>query len=143
MNLLQVAGHLGAAPEERFTSGGQKVITLRLASHSRKGGADVTLWWRVTIWGDRFDKMLPYLKKGSPLIVIGEMSKPEIYTDKEGKPQVSLDLVADMIRFSPFGRGGNNEGSKNEGFAGASATQESSNEKPPMNPNEIDDEIPF
>lgn len=139
MNLLQVAGHLGAEPEERFTSSGQKVITLRLASHSRKGGADVTIWWRVTIWGDRFDKMLPYFKKGSPLIVIGEMSKPEIYTDKEGKPQVSLDLVADVIRFSPFGRGGNSEGGKSEAFA----SSEASKDKPPTTPNEIDDEIPF
>ncbi len=138
MNWLQIAGHLGANPEERFTASGQKVITLRLATHSRKGGQDVTLWWRVTVWGDRFDKMIPYLKKGSPLIVIGEMGKPEIYTDKEGKPQISLDIVADVLRFSPFGRGtseGSNKAENQEAPAqAANATS------PPSN---VDDEIPF
>ena len=32
------------------------------------------------------------------------MGKPEVYTDKEGRQQVSLDVTAEMIRFSPFGR---------------------------------------
>lgn len=104
MIIIEIAGHLGADPEVRFTPGGQKVTNLRVATNTRKSGKDETVWWRVTIWGERFDKMMPYLKKGSAIIVIGEMSKPEIYTDKEGRPQVSLDLTAEMIRFSPFGK---------------------------------------
>lgn len=104
MIIIEIAGHLGADPEVRFTPGGQKVTSLRVATNTRKSGKDETVWWRVTIWGERFDKMMPYLKKGSAVIVIGEMSKPEIYTDKEGRPQVSLDLTAEIIRFSPFGK---------------------------------------
>lgn len=104
MIIIQIAGHLGADPETRFTPSGQKVTTMRVATNVRKGGKDETVWWRVTIWGDRFDKMLTYLKKGSAVIVVGEMGKPEIYTDKEGRPQVSMDLTAEMIRFSPFGK---------------------------------------
>ncbi len=105
MNFLQIAGHLGADPEERVTPSGQKLTVLRLAANSRKSGKDVTVWWKITIWGDRFDKMMSYLKKGSALIAMGEMSKPEIYTNKEGVPQVSLELTASDIRFSPFGKG--------------------------------------
>lgn len=106
MIIIEIAGHLGADPEVRVTPGGQKVTTLRMATNIRRGGKDETVWWRVTIWGDRFDKMMPYIKKGSALIVIGEMTKaPEIYTDKDGRPQVSsLELTAEMIRFSPFGK---------------------------------------
>lgn len=104
MIIIEIAGHLGADPEVRYTPGGQKVTSIRVATNTRKSGKEETVWWRVTIWGDRFDKMMPYLKKGSAIIVIGEMSKPEIYTDKEGRPQVSLDITAEMIRFSPFGR---------------------------------------
>lgn len=136
MNLLQIAGHLGADPEERFTSGGQKVTNLRLATQSRKGGQDVTMWWRVTVWGDRFDKMMPHLKKGSPLIVVGEMTKPEIYTDKEGKPQASLEMVADMIRFSPFGRA---SGDKDQAQAAPKQAQAATN----AYSNDMDNEIPF
>lgn len=104
MNQTTIAGHLGADPEVRFTSSGQKVTTLRVAARVRRTGKDETIWWRVTIWGEQFDKMMPYLKKGSPVIVIGEMNKPEIFTDREGRAQVSMSLTASDLMFSPFGR---------------------------------------
>lgn len=101
MNQATIAGHLGADPEVRFTSSGQKVTTLRVACRARK---DETIWWRVSIWGDQFDKMIPYFKKGSPIIVVGELNKPEIFTDRDGKPQISMSLTASNLMFSPFGR---------------------------------------
>ena len=101
MNHGVVAGHLGVDPETRFTSSGLKVTTFRVGCRSRK---EDTIWWRVTIWGDQFDKMLPYFKKGSAIIVHGEISKPEIYNDKEGKPQVSMQIIASHIAFNPFGK---------------------------------------
>ncbi|MBS4168282.1 single-stranded DNA-binding protein [Parachlamydia sp. AcF125] len=120
MNHLYLAGHLGADPDSRFTPGGQKVTTLRIATNSYQNGQDVTTWWRVTCWGDKFDKILPHLKKGSAVIVTGEMKKPEIYTDKEGRPQIALEVTAESIRFSPFGkseRGERESGSQQGGFA--------------------------
>ena len=104
MNNILVAGHLGADPEARFTPSGQKVTTLRVASNVRKAGKDETVWWKITIWGDQFDKILPYFKKGSSIIVTGELSKPEIFTDREGRPQISLNITANNIMFSPFGK---------------------------------------
>ncbi len=106
MNFITIAGHMGADPEVRFTSSGQKVSTLRVACHSKRAGKDETIWWKVTIWGEQFDKMLPYFKKGSPIIVVGELTKPEIFTDREGKPQISLNIVASSLQFSPFGKTG-------------------------------------
>lgn len=95
MNQITVAGHLGADPEVRFTSGGQKVTTLRVAARVRRGSkGDDTIWWRVTIWGEQFDKMIPYFKKGSPIIVFGELNKPEIFTNRDGQPQVSMNITA-------------------------------------------------
>lgn len=104
MNQILIAGHLGADPEVRFTSGGQKVTTLRVACNSRKSGKDETIWWKVTAWGEQFDKLISYLKKGSPLMVSGELPKPEIFTDREGKPQISMNITANNIMFSPFGK---------------------------------------
>jgi len=105
MNQITVAGHLGSDPEVRFTSSGQKVTTIRIAARVRKGSkGDDTIWWRVTVWGEQFDKMIPYLKKGSPLIVLGELSKPEIFTDRDNRPQVSMNITANNLLFSPFGR---------------------------------------
>lgn len=110
MNLLTIAGHLGGDAEERFTPNGQKVVTLRLATKTKK---NETIWYRVTVWGNQFDKMIPYLKKGGSVIVVGELAKPEIYTSRQGENNVSLNVTAHNIMFSPFGKG-DAEGSKEE-----------------------------
>ena len=99
MNHRIIAGHLGADPEIRFTVPGQKVITFRLASRVRN---EKTIWWRVTIWGSQFDKIISYFKKGSAIIVVGEINKPEIFTGRDGKPHISTSITAS--KFSPFGR---------------------------------------
>jgi single-strand DNA-binding protein len=109
MNQITIAGHLGADPEVRFTSSGKKVTTLRVAARARRSGKDETIWWKVTIWGEEFDKIIPYFKKGSPIIVVGELNKPEIFTDREGRPQVSMSITAQNIMFSPFGRPENSQ----------------------------------
>jgi len=125
MNIVTIAGRLGRDPETRFTQSGQKVTSFTVATNSRRGGKDETIWWRITIWGDRFDKMLTYLKKGSAVIVCGEMHISE-YTDREGNKRTSLEITADSIRFSPFGRpadgtADNAEGGQQQsGYGGAS-----------------------
>lgn len=104
MNQIIIAGHLGSDPVTRFTASGQKVTSFTVAVNGRKGGADYTIWYRITVWGDRLEKMLTYLKKGSAVIISGELGKPEIWINKEGQPQVTLEITADAIRFSPFGK---------------------------------------
>ena len=135
MNHAMVAGHLGSDPETRFTSSGQKVTSFRVGCRSRK---DDTIWWKITIWGEQFDKMLPYFKKGSSIVVHGEISKPEIFTDKEGKSQISMQLTASHIAFSPFGKkDGDGKGDREEfGQKGRSQQHE---EEPALS----DEEIPF
>lgn len=136
-----IAGHLGADPEVRFTSGGQKVTTLRVATNSRKAGKEETIWWRVTVWGDQFDKLMPYFKKGSSIMVTGEMHKPEIFQDREGKSQISMNMTAYHLSFSPFGRasggtegGGQTQFSSNQGFSQNTA---------PMQPKKRKEETSF
>lgn len=104
MNKVFIAGHLGGDPETRFTPSGQKVTSFTVATNSREGKEDVTIWWRVTVWGDRFDKLMPYLKKGSACMINGSMRAPRTYTGKDNQTQVSLEITADTIDFSPFGK---------------------------------------
>lgn len=112
MNFMHVAGHLGADPEVRFTSSGKKVTTLRVATRSRraKNQADNTIWFRVTLWGEQWDAMIAYLKKGSPVMAFGELHKPEIFNDRDGKPTIALEITATHLEFSPFGKPGGSEG---------------------------------
>lgn len=158
MNFLHIAGHLGADPEVRFTSSGKKVTTLKVATRSRRKNQqeDQTIWWRVTLWGDQFDKLVSFLKKGSAVIVHGEIHKPEIFTDREGKPQVSLEITANHIEFSPFGKGsshsaGSSERPASSNFApqsqgGASMPQNAYAQTAPSSQPQaetFDDEVPF
>lgn len=122
MNFIHIAGHLGADPETRVTPGGQKVTNFRVACNLRRGKEDITVWYRVTVWGDRWDKMMPYLKKGSSVMIGGELGKPEIYNDRSGQPQVSLEITAEYIRFSPFGKGMGGDQQSRQGTAPQPAT---------------------
>ena len=156
MNFIHIAGHLGADPEVRFTSSGQKVTTLRVAAKVRRSNTDDnTIWWRVTLWGEQFDKMVSYLKKGSAVIVMGELNKPEIFTDRDGKPQISMSITASNVTFSPFGRSDrqadnnqvNNQATANndnqaaaEPYAGFASGQQQANSDNAFTP---DDDIPF
>ncbi|WP_213318447.1 single-stranded DNA-binding protein [Chlamydiifrater volucris] len=103
------AGYLGADPEERMTSKGKRVIVLRLAVRSRNGAKDETVWCKCNIWSDRYDKMLPYLKKGSAVIVAGDISL-ESYMGRDGNPQSSMVISVDSLKFSPFGKSEAREG---------------------------------
>ena len=147
MNQMMIAGHLGADPEVRFTSSGQKVTTLRVAAKARKGSnKDETIWWKVTVWGEQFDKMMTYFKKGSSVMVMGELSKPEIFTDKEGKPQVSMNVTANNLMFSPFGRSDSgNSSSHGSGHKEPEMAFAASHDSSPgqMDVAFSDDDVPF
>jgi single-strand DNA-binding protein len=121
MNFVHIVGRLAKDPETRFTSGGQKVTVLVVASSSYRGGNEETIWWRVTLWGDRWDKMVQHFSKGKPIMVGGEMRKPETYTDKGGATQVgSIEVTADYVKFVPFGKTDQSE----EGQQGASGKRQ-------------------
>lgn len=115
MNYTQIAGHLGADPEERRTPNGRKVVTLRVATKLWHDNKEETLWWNVSVWGDEFDNIIRHLKKGSAVCVLGFVRKPRIYTDREGRPQVSLEMNAKLVTFSPFGKGDRSD-QGNEGY---------------------------
>jgi single-strand DNA-binding protein len=102
MNLIEIIGYVGNDPEERMTPSGKKVVSFRMADNIKSGDKEETIWWRISVWGDQFDRMMPYVKKGSALIVYGEIRrKPETYQDREGQVQVSMELTATQIRFLP------------------------------------------
>jgi single-strand DNA-binding protein len=126
--IVHIGGNLGKDPETRFTPSGQKVTTFSMAINQRRGKEEVTTWVRVTIWGDRFDKLIPYLKKGSAVTVTGRMSPPSSYTDKEGRTQITLEVTAELIDFTPFSRGdrpGEGQPQQSASFQGGHAAHES------------------
>lgn len=104
--LITLFGFLGADPEERITRGGEgtKVVSLRLATTVWREGGEHTIWWRVQLWGSRFDNKVRLLKKGSSVVVSGDVVRAEGYSKRDGGIGVSLDVNAHSIVLSPFGK---------------------------------------
>ncbi|MBA3958531.1 MAG: single-stranded DNA-binding protein [Parachlamydiaceae bacterium] len=122
MIILEIAGHLGADPETRVIPSGNKVTVLRVATNIRQGDKDETIWWEASFWGTEYENMIKHLKKGSAVIVIGEMQKLQIYTDKAGNPQIGYRMTGRMLKFSPFG--------KSDGKSERANNNESANPEP-------------
>ena len=108
MQKITLAGNVGRDPETRYTGSGVKIVSFSVACNKKKAGKDETTWFRISVFGDRFDKMLPYIKKGSSLFVTGDLSVNE-WTDANGEKRSSLEVNADSLNFSPFGRGDQNQ----------------------------------
>lgn len=99
--VISVSGFLSRDPETRVTPNGAKVTSLSIPV-TIGGQNKSTVWWRASFWGDKFEKMMPYLKKGSCLIVTGTMTRAPTTYVKEGKTMInSLEISADMIQFAP------------------------------------------
>lgn len=99
---ISICGFLSRDPETRVTPNGAKITSLSVPSNHRRGENQETTWWRASFWGDKHEKILPYLKKGSCIIVTGSLTKPPNTYVKDGRTYVSaLEISADMIQFAP------------------------------------------
>ena len=112
MNLSIMYGNLTRDAELRKANVGEvptSVADFTVAVNSGRHNQR-TEFVRVSIWRDFAEKMVPYLKKGRPIIVTGE-AHPSYYvrrTDNTVVPQLTITQVS-QIRL--VGNRVNNEGS--------------------------------
>ena len=102
-------GNLGKEPEMRYTSAGQPVTTLSVATNRRYNDANgqsqnETTWFRVSVWGKQAESCNQYLHKGSRVVVEGrltpdpETGSPHIW-ESNGKVGASYEVTASTVRF--------------------------------------------
>jgi len=60
---------------------------------------DKTTWFRVSAWQKLAEIVSQHLKKGSKVMVIGEVEEASVYTGKDGKAAASLEITAKTIKF--------------------------------------------
>lgn len=100
MNKAILIGHLGAAPELRFTQGGQPVLSMRLATTEKwsKDGErqERTDWHSVSLWGKRAEALEKYLTKGSRIAVEGRVQYRQ-HEDRDGNKRTATEIVASDI----------------------------------------------
>jgi single-strand DNA-binding protein len=100
MNKAIIAGYVGKDPTIRDTQGGP-VANLSIATTTRRKNGEVTQWHRVTCFGNQANAVAEYIRKGSWLMVEGEIQYSQ-YQDKEtGQTRYSTDIVAHRVEFGP------------------------------------------
>lgn len=91
MNVFTAVTRIGADAEQRFTQGGDSVVSFNGAVDSGFGEKKVTTWIKFTLWGKRGTSVLPYLTKGAQVAVSGELANRK-WQDKDGQDRYSLEV---------------------------------------------------
>lgn len=91
MNVFTFSGNLGKDAEQRFTGGGDSIVSFSVPVKSGFGDKQVTSWIKCSLFGKRGESVLPYLKKGQLVGVSGEFAARP-WKNKEGQDQVSNEV---------------------------------------------------
>jgi single-strand DNA-binding protein len=158
VNKVILLGNLGRDPETRYTTGGDAVTNLNIATSEQwkdKSGEkqERTEWHRVVLFGRQAEVAGEYLKKGRSVYIEGRLQTRK-YTDKDGVEKYSTEIVADRMQLiggaREGGSGGDVEfssGSSSGAAGGGGARREGGGAKPAAggkkNTDDFDDDIPF
>ncbi len=111
VNKVILVGNLGKDPEVRYTSGGQAVATLRIATSrswtDKQSGQrkEETEWHDVEVWGKQAEQCGEYLAKGRQVYIEGRLKTDKWQDKQSGQERSKVKVVADTVRFLG-GRGG-------------------------------------
>ncbi len=157
VNKVILLGNLGRDPETRYTTGGDAVTNLNIATSEQwkdKSGEkqERTEWHRVVLFGRQAEIAGEYLKKGRSVYIEGRLQTRK-YTDKDGVEKYSTEIVGDRMQLIGGGRdasGGDAEFSSAPGGSAPArrepATASSGGGKgggAKKNVDDFDDDIPF
>jgi single-strand DNA-binding protein len=157
VNKVILIGNLGRDPETRYTTGGDAVTNLRLATTETwkdKSGEkqEKTEWHTVVLFGRQAEIAGEYLKKGRSVYIEGRLQTRK-YTDKEGVEKYSTEVVGDRMQLLGSREGGGAGGGDAEfssapSGAGARPGGGGNAPKPAAgakksNTDDFDDDIPF
>jgi single-strand DNA-binding protein len=158
VNKVILLGNLGRDPETRYTTGGDAVTNLNIATSEQwkdKNGEkqERTEWHRVVLFGRQAEVAGEYLKKGRSVYIEGRLQTRK-YTDKDGVEKYSTEIVADRMqllggRDGPGGGGGDVDFPASSGGGGSSRREttgggaKGGGASGKKNPDDFDDDIPF
>ena len=155
VNKVIILGNLGRDPETRYTTGGDAVTNLRIATSEQwkdKNGEkqEKTEWHQVVLFGRQAEIAGEYLKKGRSVYIEGRLQTRK-YTDKEGVEKYSTEVVADRMQLL----GGKGESGGGDAEFGGSSPAASAPRRESggggakasgaakKNTDDFDDDIPF
>jgi len=163
VNKVILIGNLGRDPETRYTTGGDAITNLNIATSEQwkdKSGEkqERTEWHRVVLFGRQAEIAGEYLKKGRSVYIEGRLQTRK-YTDKDGVEKYSTEIVGDRMQLlgsrdgggggdADFGgesgpRPGGGGGARPSGGGSGGGGAKSGGAPKRSNPDDLDDDIPF
>lgn len=145
VNRVILLGNLGRDPETRYTTGGDAVCNLSIATSETwkdKNGEKVERveWHRVVLFGRTAEVAGEYLKKGATVYIEGRLQTKK-YTDKDGVEKYSTEIIGDrmqMISKAKDGDGGGDAPAEERAPRTGAAGNKNSGK-----PDDFDDDLPF
>jgi len=138
-NNFSFTGTLGRDSEVRALPSGTSVLNFTVANNIGFGDKQKTLWIRVAVFGKRAEgKLSEYLLKGTKVFISGELSQNE-YQANDGTTKTSLELNANVVDLIGSKSQEQENGQNQQPQQGVQQT----NQEPPQNYEDFDDDIPF
>lgn len=97
INITIIEGNATRDAELRTTQSGKKVLTFGIANNQRFGDTEKTNFVDCSLWGDRAEKLAPYIKKGTGLFLQGSLDYRE--WERDGQKRSKLELHVDKLSF--------------------------------------------
>lgn len=142
MNLITIAGRLGSEAVLKSLPSGKEVVNFSVAVDIGRGENKQTLWVDCSLWGDRAQKLGPYLVKGKQVALSGDFNL-RTFQKKDGTPGAAI--TCDVQRLTLMG--GREAGESTEGQPQVATPQlkpSAWGAKAPAKQDEgFDSEIPF
>jgi single-strand DNA-binding protein len=93
-----IQGNVGKDCELSYTPQGIAIAKFSIAVTKVQGRGEnkteKTTWFNVIMWREKAENLAQYIKKGDPIMIIGEV-EASAYNDKnDGKARASLELTA-------------------------------------------------
>jgi len=145
LNKVILIGNLGADPETRYTTGGDAVCNIRLATkdtwRDKASGEtrEATEWHRVVLYRRLGEVAGHYLKKGASVYIEGRI-KTRKWQNKEGQDQYTTEIEATEMKM--LGSRGDQQAPSENTFAPSTQPRGNTNRRP-ANVADLDDDIPF
>jgi single-strand DNA-binding protein len=136
-NRCQFVGNIGKPAEMKYTSNGKPLTSFSIAVQNGWGDNKTTDWWDVKMWGERGEKIVQYLDKGTTVLVEGRLEKRQ-WSDDQGVTHHRVDVIASDIVLL----GGKREGSGG-GWGDGKRPAQTAARKPQSAPFGEDEELPF
>ena len=135
---ITIIGNVGKEPNLRYLQDGTPVVDFTVAVGKISGRGDtrreVTTWFKVTIWREQAETAASLIKKGTKVMLLGEVSASAYIDKTTNEPRASLELTASkFVLLTPKGENGSAHTDTDSGYA----PQRNTRTAPPVNENDI------